>query len=358
MQFMGRSEGRKHKALKSWIAHSLMADERFTEVRVEGRWTGEDGAYRRPDVSAVWRSGLRLAFEVQLSTTAAQIMAERREFYRREGGVVVWVVDEYNDQHDTLTKHQAFYPNNCNVLLATAESLEASIAANAFTLECRWHEVTRSGKRLRRDLVRFDELTIDQPGQRVFYYDVEGAEALATRQAEAESAALRQKIVEALEGHFTESVPLTWDRWEQLSAELARHTGIALPRFCASSFMVPARSALAAMRKVPVGTRHQKLVEVAHHVFEQHKPHLWWFLMAVMRYGAKQAIEAGDASGSWHRKRDKAIKLFAAGAPEVTPEREHEKVLALLFPQVAEVFAMDPATWIAQKLDRSAAKAD
>ena len=62
----------------------------FSDVVVEGRWTGAfSGEWRRPDVRAVFE-GIPVAFEIQLSTTYINVIAQRREFYRREGGLLFW----------------------------------------------------------------------------------------------------------------------------------------------------------------------------------------------------------------------------------------------------------------------------
>ncbi len=46
-----------------------------------------------PELAREWAKfgELRMAFEIQLSTTFIRVIAERREFYLREGGLLVWL---------------------------------------------------------------------------------------------------------------------------------------------------------------------------------------------------------------------------------------------------------------------------
>ncbi|WP_407066812.1 DUF6035 family protein [Extensimonas sp. H3M7-6] len=52
--------------------------------KTEETWKGSIGEWRRPDVQAKF-GDLRMAFEIQLSTTYIRVIAERQEFYLREG---------------------------------------------------------------------------------------------------------------------------------------------------------------------------------------------------------------------------------------------------------------------------------
>jgi hypothetical protein len=69
-----------HRQMKQWIVDSLYASGDFADIRQESRWQGTiTGEWRKPDVSAIYRS-ISIAFKVQLSTTFLDIIAERRFF--------------------------------------------------------------------------------------------------------------------------------------------------------------------------------------------------------------------------------------------------------------------------------------
>ncbi|MDY1045272.1 DUF6035 family protein [Pseudomonas coleopterorum] len=55
--------------------------------------------WRKPDVQA-YREQRRFAFEVQLSTTFLTEIVGRREFYRVNGGAIVWVFEGFNPQEN------------------------------------------------------------------------------------------------------------------------------------------------------------------------------------------------------------------------------------------------------------------
>lgn len=90
--------------MKEWIREGLARDSEFSDVVVEGNWTGAlTGERRRPDVRAMYR-GLPIVFEVQLSSTYLNVIAERRVFYLQEGALLVWVFAEFDDQMRKLTQ--------------------------------------------------------------------------------------------------------------------------------------------------------------------------------------------------------------------------------------------------------------
>jgi len=155
--------------MKAIIAESIAVDPRFSFPMTEATWKGDLGEWRRPDVQTEF-GGLRLAFEIQLSTTFIRVIAERREFYRREGGLLIWLFKRFDESNSRLTQEDVFYNNNRNVFLASEETLAASKEAGKLCLECRWTEPLDDGGstvlQWRRKIVTVDELTIDTERQR------------------------------------------------------------------------------------------------------------------------------------------------------------------------------------------------
>jgi competence CoiA-like predicted nuclease len=122
--------------MKEIIAESLRCDPNFSDVKIEPIWKGaEANQRRRPDVRACWRGTLPVAFEVQLSTTFLRVIAERRQFYLSEGGLLFWVFQRFDLGDARLTQEDIFYNNNRNAFVASTDTLEASKKSNALVLD-------------------------------------------------------------------------------------------------------------------------------------------------------------------------------------------------------------------------------
>src|ERR1039458_9842236 len=103
--------------MKMWVAQCLEADPRFSNVRVEATWRGRlTGEYRRPDVRATLDSR-DVAFEIQLSTTHLNVIAERRYFYLCEGGLLFWIFRAFDADSRRLTHDDVFFNNNRNAFV-------------------------------------------------------------------------------------------------------------------------------------------------------------------------------------------------------------------------------------------------
>ena len=67
MKYDGARESEAHRRMKEIIAESIRSDPDFSEPEIEPVWKGEEANFRRrPNVRAVWRGVLPVAFEVQL----------------------------------------------------------------------------------------------------------------------------------------------------------------------------------------------------------------------------------------------------------------------------------------------------
>lgn len=142
-KYNGAKESTLHLNMKNWIVECLTADGRFENIRQESRWVGPlTGEWRRPDVSATF-NGIPLAFEVQLSTTYLNVIAERRSFYLEQGGLLFWIFAVFDSEHRRMTEEDVFYNNNQNAFIVNAQTLVDSIAGNEFMLECVWAETAK-----------------------------------------------------------------------------------------------------------------------------------------------------------------------------------------------------------------------
>lgn len=196
-KYNAAKESRAHIRLKEIIADSLQRDPNFSEVESEKIWRGMDRSkWRKPDVQALWKGEIRIAFEIQLSTTFLHVIAERRNFYRQEGGLLCWIFRVFDESEARMTQDDIFHNNNRNLFLASEETLKTSIAEGALMLDCHWLEPAAVGGEVveawRHARAPFSELSLDQAEQRVFYRDCDGLKAGLARDAGEE--ALKQRF--------------------------------------------------------------------------------------------------------------------------------------------------------------------
>src|SRR5690606_25959473 len=108
---------------------------------------------------ATFQDQVKVAFEVQLSTTFGRVMAEREVFYKSEGGLLLWVFGQFDLDHARLMMEVIFVNNNRNAFVVNEATWEASRAQGALVLECHWAQPSRFENRIvwtrQRKLVRF-----------------------------------------------------------------------------------------------------------------------------------------------------------------------------------------------------------
>jgi len=117
MKYHGAQESDAHRRMKMLLERSLLTDPGASEIHQEKTWraAGCPASYRRPDVQAVY-SGVRLAFEAQLSTTFLDVVVGRRAFYRDDGALLIWVLPRFDPNYRRLTEDDILFTNNHNVL--------------------------------------------------------------------------------------------------------------------------------------------------------------------------------------------------------------------------------------------------
>jgi competence CoiA-like predicted nuclease len=130
MKFNGQKEGAEHKQNKLFIASILRRDPSFENVEVEKTFKEESSSgiakhWRRPDVSAIFKNkGLKIVFELQVSTTFLDVIIDRDNFYQRSKASILWVFLEFNN--NTFTQKDIFYSSNMNAFVLDNEAKEMS----------------------------------------------------------------------------------------------------------------------------------------------------------------------------------------------------------------------------------------
>ena len=342
MKYDGARESEAHRRMKEILAESLRGDPDFSDVEIEPTWKGaEANSRRRPDVRAVWRGTLPVAFEVQLSTTFLRVIAERRAFYLREGGLLLWVFRAFDHGDARLAHEDIFYNNNRNAFVASEDTLAASKAAKALVLDCVWSEPHAEDGRLlwspMEARVPFRNLTLDREGQRVFLFDADAARARA--EADLVDGPLREKFRRMWMAE-------KWDdaAWLRVRGGLATK-GIRLPRYLseADGLRPLLDSLYSASEGRPVGWGYADLVKVAHHVFDRHKGFLWAFKLMLAAHGRGSQIVSEDTTGKWRRVKVPAyLSAWKKGSPDFAPDRSFDTLVAFLFPEISRELGKNP----------------
>jgi hypothetical protein len=346
--YNGAKESVLHQQMKQWLVDSLAASGQFTEIASEKRWTGRvTGAWRKPDVSAKW-GDLKVAFEVQLSTTFLDVIAERRLFYLKEGALLIWVFARFDADARRLTQNDVFYNNNQNAFIISPSTREASMAEGKFLLECIWAEPRNEGQTpvLQRKRISCSELTLEPETQRAYFYDFDGERkklppAEDTRRtalaADFEGWWLRvareypsQYEQEEVVAGFPELHPPSWEALGPVAKYLPADywLGPFLP--------VPLLNILySAKHGKPIGLKRNLFIEVAHYAAENHPTYLPWFRKAFAVYNRGELLQEQDKTGKW-RRRVAAYKKEMKALPELyAPDRTHQRLVELLFPELA-----------------------
>ncbi|SFI55548.1 hypothetical protein SAMN02799626_00114 [Caulobacter sp. UNC279MFTsu5.1] len=346
-QYQGLRESPAHQRLKGLIADSLAADPAFEAVAIEKTWRGEVGR-RRPDVSARL-AGLGLAFEGQLSTTFLSVVAARRVFYREVGGLLVWILATFDPDSRRMTEDDIVFPNNSNVLVIDDDTAAASRSQGRFVVDC-WYRQPRSGGVGQADAwdrkrVPFTDLVLDTAGQRAFLVDVEGLEAAARDAAKARLAAatesrrlaLREDLLTYLDleegGGGPEERTAIWTGFALRLAEF----GVPFPSspWRRSNLQRWLRVVRTALGGEVSGWNFSSLVQVAHHLYDQHPDLLLVFGQLLRQSGHIETLRSQDRSRKWQdraaglkRLDDEALSKYRADEIEL-------ETIRFLFPETA-----------------------
>lgn len=355
MKYRGAQESAAHKRVKALVLRSLSADPRFAEVRPEKTWRSSEGlsGLRRPDVSARVEN-LRLAFEVQLSTTFLDVVLSRREFYRAERAALVWLLPNFHPNYRRMTDDDILFGNNSNIFVVDESTAVASEIAGAFILKC-WHRMPVIDEDRIIDewverLVRWDEVKVDVDLQTVvaFDYSLEAAKLLeqikaakhakiAAQKFAAEQAKvaredeLREQVLRfVLDSHDDDDYMGPHAKWLALNARLlAINCGLEgkYPSILTVSRLVHLIES--ARLGKPVGFKYKTLAEIGHHLFHQHPDLLLGYGFMLRAFETKNILDRDDRTGRWAAKvRDERHNFLID--PKYKMAEDEERLLAFL----------------------------
>lgn len=354
LRFNGVKESEAHKSLKKLLRESLEVDPAFSEIVEEKVWRGEGARdYRKPDVRATF-GDQKCAFEVQLATTYLNVIAERREFYRAQSGLLVWILKDVELDSTRLSQEDLICQNNCNALLANERTLAASREAGKLMLECRYlvpemREDGRIGNRMESCLVAFEDLTRDVTGQRVYYFDYDAARACVELEPTPDQRGFIQEFESFWQRRDHDASPLSPEE-KHMKRRLKEQSGYR--GLLRGDGWSGARAILNALYSAksgqPVGWDFNRLVEVPHLIYESTPHWLPLFWKACLHYKTNEVIWAQDGRGAWRKKFEvfkqelKAAKAAEGEAPEAEAVEstrfkhnpELDPILRYLFPEL------------------------
>ena len=333
-KYNGAKESKLHRRMKAWVCQCLALDGKFESIEQEPTWKGKlIGDLRRPDVRAVF-NGLPIAFEIQLSTTHLNVIAARRDFYQREGGLLVWLFAEFDTDHRRMTDDDVFYNNNLNAFVVNQKTVEASLQAGEFLLDCAWVLPIKGGGHsgLHKKIVPFRELALDPATQSAYFFDYAAAKRRFEEEIEAEKGQLRSDF-EAWMGATGYYGPNSSRQWDEFRIRLRRF-GVELPKYNNHIDRELLTDLYSAKNNRPWGQRQKHLVEVAHRVANSEKEHLTWFMHAVRHYGRADSMSEEGTPGLW-TQRLKELRIEYRQTPErFEPDRRAQALVELLFPEL------------------------
>jgi len=320
-------------------------------VRVEQRWAGrvDANAWRKPDVAAEF-NGLRLAFEIQTSSTFVDVIRARMEFYRNDGALVAWILPSFEPERRRQFEDDVVFSNNSNALVVTEQTARISIERRVFTLRCHYCEPVQSGNGIkdewRSELMTFDQLQTNHARQQLYFYDYAGAQASLLAHQKLSAKVERDDALRAqLEAFWLENGGDTHgdaarERYAALRQPL-RERGIVLPLWRRDDgFRSGMRFLLSAKHGRPIGFGFSRLVQVAHQVAgaSAARRFLYPFVLLLVAHGTARQLDEEDHSGKWRAKRAavKALVKEERSRPRDDADKRLLPILSFAFPEIAE----------------------
>ena len=199
IKYNGQKESEAHHELKSKLAYYLEQMEEVGEgnVTLEKHVVSDlqNHTYRKPDINFKYKD-LRIAMEVQLSTTWLDVILAREQFYRENKMFVIWVFNSFEND-DTKRRaawNDILFANDSHAYLFDSETERMSAKTKRLHLKVYYREywIDENDELevdYESDLIDFKEITFDNNGYRHYYKDVK-----ARKQELEEEIRKREKI--------------------------------------------------------------------------------------------------------------------------------------------------------------------
>lgn len=350
IKYNGAKESPAHIRMKEIIAESLEQDPDFTNIKPETVIKGADRkSWRKPDIQALWKGKLRVAFEVQLSTTFLEVIAQRRLFYKAENSLVCWVFKKFDKENALMTQDDIFHNNNQNLFLASEDTLKSSIQNKGLMLNCHWHEPTIQNNKIadiwNSKYVKFKELEYDLDKQSIYYFDYKSEkEKLIPKPKVNTEISVEEIDTEDLKMRFDEwwcshnEKPSNDDDWKSFRYEF-NSEDIFIPEYPYKIEHL-LNGLYSAKYGKAIGSKQTKLIEVAHLIanLKSDLSVLQTFRVALLVYNRGSQIVEEDKSGKWKSRSSEFRKHIYE--EKYKRDMKLDDLISFLFPLV-----MNKAVW-------------
>jgi len=330
-KYDGLKEGSLHIETKALLVESLERDPDFSCVRTEKRWTDKDGKkWRQPDVSALYQ-GKPVAFEIQLATTFLSVIEARSRFYYSEGARLIWVFRSFQTDNRPAAIDDIYFGNNRNAFVVSPETRDAAISAGRMMFECHWPQPELRGDEVvefwKHQLIAFSDVKTDSGG-REWFCDCD------TERRRLRLCQFKCLIRDYCTNHDALSFEVRDAHWDKL-ALAATALKFEVGHANGAQRFRKLMSALFSLEEgKPVGFGFPALISVGHHIFDKHKPLMFYFLHAENAYGRREQFLGAGKPGVWSHRRDEARAQMKRGEA-CEPDKTHDALVRALFPEVA-----------------------
>lgn len=176
IKFGNVGESERHKKLKEQLVKYLNITPKFSNVESEKSIISENPYlyWRRPDVYAEF-NGMKIVFELQLSTTFLSVIIDRDVFYRANNIYIIWIFNfsentEYVNLNNVMSK-DIYYANKRNAFVFDDKAQSLSDTTGELHFLCIWFEpklengiynrnnITRYEKYIKISDLKFDNIT-------------------------------------------------------------------------------------------------------------------------------------------------------------------------------------------------------
>ncbi len=183
IKYNGAKESILHFELKNLIANNLENNKKtnkgIEEIYVEKVVKNEriSKEWKKPDILTIYKS-LKVAFELQLSTTFLSVIVSRQEFYIKNQIFLVWIFDNFKikDAERKFTQSDVFYSNNQNGFELDEIAKQKSSQMKDLVLHCYYKKpIIRKNKieyEWNDEYVTLNDLIFDKKNFKIFYFDV------------------------------------------------------------------------------------------------------------------------------------------------------------------------------------------
>lgn len=326
-KFKDSNESALHSFLKTMLESCLLEDDDFSDVKKERWWKGEGGSeYRRPDVQADYKVEMHVAFEIQLSTTYADDIADRMDFARRNKGILIWVAHKVDHAKLRTAFMDSLYANNSNIFVFNDEMYDKSLEAKKLHLECLWLEPGDSDAQhypMKTAVVTFDDLQFNQESQWAYYFDFASAQAVAERRRE-----------EVRQEELRKKNELLLSNWNPNASEqeVIEFLGIHYASETMSPYKAKAaiNSVLSATFGKPQGWDFWHNKQVFHQLYQNYPEFIICFCFL-----EKQLFNVLDSDPKVHDKKLKIHENLKSNATDskFTPSTVYDSIIEEMFPR-------------------------